>query len=112
MSKGTISPVVAAAASAPANLKLKHPKMIGRIRVGLIVVAAVERQELLKEGLSSRTESLGGVGEDVRALKRVGSAAEKLSGRNINGFLVEELVGEEKLVLVSRNPTHVEETFT
>ena len=115
MSEGTVSPVVAPAASAPANLELKHPKMIRGVGVGVGVgvVAAVERQELLEEGLGGQSERFRRVGEDVGAFERVGAAAEKLSGGNIDGFLVEELVGEEKLVMVSRNPSHVEEiSFT
>ena len=117
MSEWAFSPVVAPAASAPANLELKHPKMIRGVGVGVGVgvgaVAAVERQELLEEGLGGQSERFRRVGEDVGAFERVGVAAEKLSGGNIDGFLVEELVGEEKLVMVSRNPSHVEEiSFT
>lgn len=111
-----VSPVVAAAAGAVADLELVHAEMVGGIRVGdvtgfvVVVGAGVVRQELLQEGLfgsGARVIHVGFLGGKK-------AAAEELSWwdvyaldhqRFLGGRV--ELVGGVELVLVSTNAAHL-----
>lgn len=115
MSKRAIGPVMAAAASALPDLELKHSEVIRRVRISIIIINVVVRQEFLEKGFFS----FGRIHKHVTAIKMHGpgggsTAAEKLSWWDLNlpwAFLVEvaELVRVVKLVLllISTNASHI-----
>ena len=100
--KGTVGPIVAPAAGAPADLELVHPEVIGGVGVivgaGVGINRVVVRKEFLEKGV---------VGKHVAAVKGGGyggAAGEELPWWDVNvseGLLGrEELVGSVELVVV------------
>lgn len=94
--EGAVGPVVAAAAGAAADLELEHAEVVGRVSVIFIGVVScgVVGEELAEEGLVGGGEE-GGVhlrrgGGEVLGL---GAAGEELSGWDVNGGVVERLLG-------------------
>lgn len=74
-----VSPVVAAAAGAPADLELKHAEVVGGVGIDLVVIrAGVAGEEFADEGLVSGGEARGSAvscGVHVRRGKFLGAAA-------------------------------------
>ena len=97
--KRAVSPVMAPAASATADLELIHPEVVGRVRVvavrARIVSRVVAREEFLKKGV---------VGEHFTGVDGGGSTGEELPWWNVNiseGLLRrKELLRRVKLVMV------------
>lgn len=99
--EGAVGPVVAAAAGAAADFELEHTEVVGGVGVGRVSVVfigvvscGVVGEELAEEGLVGGGEA-GGVhirrgGGEVLGL---GAAGEELSGWDVNGGVVERLLG-------------------